>query len=87
LERFPDARLIIQHAFRDDEESGTDETQAVNSTPDSNDGAGLASPAFEEDQRFGRFRMKQKVGAGGFGAVYRAYDPRLDNLATPMSWL
>jgi predicted Zn finger-like uncharacterized protein len=29
-------------------------------------------------ERIGRFEIRQRLGAGGFGAVYRAYDPVLD---------
>ena len=28
--------------------------------------------------RFGRFELRQVVGRGGFGTVYRAYDTQLD---------
>jgi len=36
------------------------------------------SPEAEEPARLGRFEVRARLGAGAFGDVYRAYDPRLD---------
>jgi tetratricopeptide (TPR) repeat protein len=47
--------------------------------------AGTSSPpgaapsaAADAPGRVGRFLIRQRLGAGGFGTVYRAYDPQLD---------
>ncbi len=39
--------------------------------------AAPVAPAGEQ-QRVGRFEVRQRLGAGAFGGVYRAYDPQLD---------
>src|SRR3712207_7898429 len=31
-----------------------------------------------EPQRIGRYEVRQRLGAGGFASVYRAYDPLLE---------
>ena len=54
------------------------------SLPDTSSGnpslAGLAKAASREPtlHKLGRFEVKQLLGEGGFGRVYRAYDPQLD---------
>ncbi len=40
--------------------------------------ARTSSSAAEMPGRIGRFRIAQLLGEGGFGRVYRAYDPQLD---------
>jgi WD40 repeat protein len=41
---------------------------------------GVAPPGAEPEPpaAIGRFQVRQRVGAGGFGTVYRAYDPQLE---------
>ena len=38
----------------------------------------LSGPASTAPQRWGRFELRQKVGEGGFGSVYRAWDADLE---------
>ena len=35
-------------------------------------------PTLGASDRVGRFQLREHLGGGGFGQVYRAYDPRLD---------
>ncbi len=37
-----------------------------------------SDPGGAHPQRWGRFELRQKVGEGGFGSVYRAWDPDLE---------
>src|SRR5262249_7901303 len=46
---------------------GTDESRA-----------GEGRPALEEPRRWGHLTLRERVGSGVFGEVYRAYDDQLD---------
>src|SRR5262245_51177102 len=39
---------------------------------------GMSANAVEAPARIGRFEIRQRLGMGAFGCVYRAYDPQLD---------
>jgi serine/threonine-protein kinase len=55
----------------DESRGGLDETAG----DESESGAALSAPAA---RTWGRFSVLEKVGEGGFGAVYRAWDPQLE---------
>jgi len=55
--------------------------QPAESLPQSDTGnvrAAQAQGTVSERQKIGRFEIRSRLGAGAFGAVYRAYDPVLD---------
>jgi len=63
----------------------SDSVVSVEKTSGSNDSAansipGPAAQSQEEPtlRKLGRFELKSVLGAGGFGKVYRAYDPQLE---------
>jgi hypothetical protein len=60
----------LHHSTSADAEASQDETVAGTARPE---GASV-----DEGQRWGRYQLVQKVGDGGFGSVYRAWDPELE---------
>jgi serine/threonine protein kinase len=59
----------------DGETRGDDERLASTRTQAESDGAG--PPTEELPARIDRFAVRERVGAGGMGVVYRAHDPKL----------
>jgi serine/threonine protein kinase len=51
----------------------TDPTATLDPQPRSIDGSAITLPT-----QFGRFQIRDFLGEGSFGAVYRAFDPQLD---------
>ena len=47
---------------------------------DDHDSADDDSGSDASPSRLGRFQLRERLGGGGFGQVYRAYDPRLDRV-------
>jgi serine/threonine protein kinase len=62
-------RMIQEHRSGDHPANGNPGRQDIAPAPD------VVLPAEGE---WGRFRLLEKVGAGSFGSVYRAFDPDLD---------
>jgi predicted Ser/Thr protein kinase len=78
-ERFPNdrdaLRSVLSASISMHRDVVVDETRPVAPTPV------LASPEISEQSlpmQFGRFELRSLIGRGGFGSVYRAYDPELD---------
>src|SRR5262245_35256070 len=46
--------------------------------PDTMAGRSLSCPACQYPAQIGRFQIRAQLGAGAFGAVYRAFDPELE---------
>src|SRR5437899_5436419 len=42
------------------------------------DHSGLGADALPEFRRWGHFELREQIGAGRFGTVYRAWDPTLE---------
>jgi len=61
---FPDARAGATSSYHP--------TETVDHAPTPEQGEG------EPPAQLGRFRLRQRLGEGTFGVVYRAYDPQLD---------
>ncbi len=67
---------LAEHETLTGDDDGSLEQDPFGPTPDA--GGGL-SPSPERPQtRFGRYVVIERVGAGGMGEVYAAYDPELD---------
>jgi hypothetical protein len=53
-------------------------TPSVDGSPAGTPTAGDSAPASTVPARIGRFQIRNRLGAGAFGSVYRTYDPQLD---------
>ncbi len=79
-QRFPgDGKLIERLIFEFAARTGEmDSSQKAASTgPDF-----PVSPELEMPTELGRYRIKEKVGSGSYGTVYRAYDGQLQRLSS-----
>ena len=79
LTRFPHDQEIVLEIFK--HVVSVSQTKGLGSTIDQPEVEPIESDSDEQNpDRLGRFLIKRKLGQGGFGVVYLAYDPKLERL-------